>query len=113
MKTLIVTVMALSISSSVFAGDLNSTALKTLLSTPGTSLVGDVHSYETVASIYQSAIDAKANIENDCEITKDSENADCILWLTFSPMGETALQYSVSATGDKLVSKVINVSRGD
>lgn len=113
MKILMATVMALSLSASAFAGDLNSSALKTLLSTSGTSLVGDVHSYETLASIYQGAIDAKANIENDCEISKGSENADCILWLTFSPMGETALQYSVSPTGDKLVSKIINVSRGD
>lgn len=113
MKTLIATIMALSISSSVFAGDLNSKALKTLLSTPGIGLTGDVHSYETVESIYQNAIEANAKIQNDCGISKDAEDVKCILWITYSPMGETALEYVVSSSGDKLISKWIMVSRGD
>lgn len=112
MKALLALVMTLSFSLSAQAKDLNKTALDTLLSTPGVQVSGDVHSYETLESIYKGAVVNGARIENEC-IILNSRIADCTLWLTFSPIGETAIQYSVFLPGDKLVSTIVEVARGD
>lgn len=111
MKALILTAMALSISSTVFAADLNQNALATLLTTKNLYVSGDVHSDETFKSIYGSAVANGAKIENTCEVT-GKETAKCILWLTYE-LGETALTYSVYLPGNKLVSNRLDVSRGD
>ena len=112
MKKICALTLALVFSGAVSASDLNERALKALLSTK-VSLTGDVHSYETMDSIYSKALDSGAVINNNCEVVKNSNNAKCILWLTFSPMGETAREYSVVLPGDELSSNVVSVSRGD
>lgn len=111
MKALVVAIMALSISSAVFAADLNQISLDTLLSAPSTRLVGDVRPEETVVSIFVDALEGNANIKNECKVS--GAVANCTLWLTYSPMGETALEYTVTAAGDQLLSNLITVSRGD
>jgi hypothetical protein len=111
MKTLILTAMALSISSTVFAADLNQNALATLLTTKNLTISGDVHSDESFKSIYGNAVKNGAKIENTCEVTS-ANTAKCILWLTYD-LGETALSYSVYLPGNQLVSTRLDVSRGD
>lgn len=111
MKTIVALAAILSFSV-LQASELNQTALNTLL-TSETSLSGDVHSYETVDSIYSKALKANAKIENTCSIVTGTKSARCILWLTFSPIGETALEYSVLLPGDKLLNSRVDVSRGD
>ena len=110
MKNLMI-VLALITSFSAFAESLSETALKTLLSSK-TIVIGDVHSDESVQSIYKNALSSNAKIENECRIISDKE-AKCTLWLTYSPLGETALEYVVLLPGDKLQSPIIAVSRGD
>lgn len=112
MKTLFALTLALGLSSQVMASSLNETALKTLLTTPGIQVAGDVHSDETLESIYQGAVEAGARIENECSPI-NSRYAKCTLWLTFKPIGETALQYTVELPGTKLASSIIEVARGD
>ena len=111
MKTLILTAMALGLSFTASASDLNKNALNALLTTNNLSISGDVHSYETFKSIYENAIDNNANIENTCEVLT-KETAQCVLWLTYD-FGDTAVAYKVYLPGNKLVSNKLNVSRGD
>jgi len=111
MKASILTAMALSFSSTVFAADLNQNALATLLTSKNLSLSGDVHSDETLKSIYTSALNGGAKIENECVVTT-AETAKCTLWFTYV-IGETAVTYSVYLPGNKLVSNRLYVSRGD
>lgn len=113
MKALILASLALGLSTSVMAADLNQTALSTLLTTKGLTVSGDVHSHETFKSIYGNAVKNGAKISNECTELAGSNTADCTLWLTFSPMGETAIQYSVYLPGTELVSTRLDVSRGD
>lgn len=111
MKALILAAMALTMSSNIFAADLNQNALATLLTTKDLYVSGDVHSDETFKSIYGNAVKNGAKIENTCEVTS-AQTAKCILWLTYD-LGETALVYSVYLPGNKLVSNRLDVSRGD
>lgn len=111
MKALILTAMALGISSNVFAADLNQNALATLLTTKNLYVSGDVHSDETFKSIYGNAVKGGAKIENECVVTS-AETAKCTLWLTYE-LGETAVIYSVYLPGNKLVSSRLEVARGD
>lgn len=111
MKALILTAMALSISSTVFAADLNQNALAALLTTKDLTVSGDVHSYETFKSIYGNAVKNGAKISNECTVT-GSETAKCTLYLAYE-LGETAVQYSVYLPGNELVSTRLDVSRGD
>lgn len=111
MKTIVALVAILSFST-LQASELDQVALNTLLNSK-TTLSGDVHSHETVESIYTNALRANAKINNVCVETVGSKSAKCILWLTFSPIGETALEYSVLLPGDKLLGSRVDVSRGD
>lgn len=111
MKAIILTAMALSISSSVFAADLNQTSLATLLSTKNLYITGDVHSNETFKSIYGDAIRSGAKVDNICEVESE-ETAKCTLFLSYK-LGETGLTYSVYLPGNELVSNRLDVSRGD
>lgn len=111
MKTLILAAMALSISTTVFAGDLNQNALTALLTTKDLVVSGDVHSHETFKSIYGNAVKNGAKIENTCTVAS-AETAKCTLWLTYE-LGETALTYWVYLPGNALVSSRLDVSRGD
>lgn len=111
MKILILAAMALSISTTVYASDLNQNALAALLTTKNLTVTGDVHSDETFKSIYGNAIKNGAKIENTCEVSS-ANTAKCILWLTYQ-IGETALEYSVYLPGNVLVSNMLSVSRGD
>ena len=111
MKTIVALAAILSFSV-LQASELEQTALNTLL-TSETRLSGDVHSHETVDSIYSNALRAKAKINNTCVEVVATRSARCILWLTFSPIGETALEYSVLLPGDVLQSSRVDVSRGD
>jgi hypothetical protein len=112
MKALMAAIMALSISGATFAADLNQTALDTLLSSTQTRVEGDIHEGETVVSIFVGALEGDADIKNECSVVSKDE-AKCTLWLTFKPMGETALQYSVNAAGTALTNNMVTVSRGD
>lgn len=112
MKALLALTMTIALSAPAMAKDLNITSLDTLLNTPGVAVTGDVHAHETLDSIYKNAVRNGAKIENEC-IILNSRIADCTLWLTFKPMGETAIQYSVYLPGDKLVSTIVEVARGD
>ncbi|QDK42561.1 hypothetical protein DOM21_14100 [Bacteriovorax stolpii] len=112
MKTLFALTLALGLSSSAFAGSLNENALQALLNTKGTTLVGDVHSYETVASIYKDAVTSKARINNECH-PLNNQVAHCTLWINYNPIGETALTYEVALPGHELLSDIIEVARGD
>lgn len=112
MKAILALTMTFALSFAALAKDLNQNALEALLNTPGVQVAGDVHAHETLDSIYKGALKAEAKIENEC-IILNSRIADCTLWLTFSPMGETAIQYSVYLPGDKLVSTIVEVARGD
>lgn len=112
MKLLSALLMTLSLSFSVQASDLNQTALETLLSTPNLQVTGDVHSYETFDSIYQGALEANARIENECRVKEGGRVADCILWINFSPIGETAVEYKILLPSGKLFSQLLFVSRG-
>ncbi len=98
--------------SPAFADSLNDKALETLLASKETTVVGDVRAHETVSSIYNHAIESKAAIRNVCR-PLNSEIANCILWITFGPIGETALVYQVFIPGDKLTSNIVDVARGD
>ncbi|MBY0416042.1 MAG: hypothetical protein K2Q18_17860 [Bdellovibrionales bacterium] len=109
MKIISTLVMAFTLSTTAMAADLNETALKTLLSSPEVTLEGDVHSYETVGSIYAQAV-GKAKIKNECIVS--GKTAKCILWINYS-LGETALEYSVDSTGETLLSSYVSVARGD
>lgn len=111
MKAIILTALALSISSTVFAGDLNQNALAALLTTKNTSLSGDVHSDETLRTIYKSAVQGGAKIKNECVVVSNEE-AKCTLWLTYQ-LGETAISYYVLLPGNELSSTRLDVSRGD
>jgi hemolysin activation/secretion protein len=111
MKALILIAMTLSISSTVFAADLNQNALATLLTTKNLSVSGDVHSDETFKSIYGNAVKNGAKISNECIVTS-AETAKCTLYLAYE-LGETAVQYSVYLPGNQLVSTRLDVSRGD
>lgn len=110
MKTLVLAAMALSLSSAVFATDLNENSLTTLLTTKNLYVTGDVHSYETFNSIYTDAVNNEDKFENTCEVTSQTQ-AECTLYLT-NEMSETALTYSVYLPGNKLVSNKLYVSRG-
>jgi hypothetical protein len=112
MKLFMAAIMALSISGATFAADLNQTALDTLLSSTQTRLQGDVQQDETVISIFVSALEGNADIKNECAAVSKDEST-CTLWITYSPMGETSLQYSVNAEGTALVNNMVTVSRGD
>lgn len=112
MKSFMATVLALSISGATFAADFNQTAMDTLLSSTETRVEGDVQADETVASIFTGALEDDADIKNECADVSNDE-AKCTLWLTFKPMGETALQYSVNASGTALTNNMVTVSRGD
>lgn len=103
--------IAASISTNIYASDLNQNALAALLTTKNLTLSGDVRSDETFKSIYGNAIKNGAKIENTCEVSS-AQTATCILWLTYE-IGETALEYSVYLPGNVLVSPKLNVSRGD
>lgn len=111
MKALILTAMALSISSTVMAADLNQTALSTLLTTKNLSVSGDVHSDETFQSIYGNALKNGAKITNECTASS-RDTAKCTLWLQYE-LGETAVSYEVYLPGNALVSTRLDVSRGD
>lgn len=111
MKISIAVVFTLMTLGNVFASGLSENALNTLLNSK-TELVGDVHAVETVKSIYEGAISSNAKIHNECEIINKKE-AKCILWLTFSPLGETALEYFVILPGNQLKSQIVKVYRGD
>ncbi len=110
MKTLILAALSLGLTFTASAADLNTDSLATLLSTNNLSVSGDVHSYETFKSIYESALTDGAEIENTCEVIT-TETAECVLWLTYE-MGETALTYKVYLPGNRLVSNRLYVSRG-
>ena len=112
MKTLFALVLALGLSSLAMAQNLNETSLQTLLTTPGTILVGDVHANETVRSIMANAEANGAKIVNECTPVS-KKVAKCILWITYTPIGETALVYEVELPGSKLLSSTIEVARGD
>lgn len=94
------------------ASSLNERALEALLSSQ-VSLRGDVHSYETIESIYANAQKSQARINNNCEVVRNTNKASCTLWLNFSPIGETALDYEVLLPGDQVISNFVTVSRGD
>ncbi len=113
MKFITAIVMTLGLSAVAQASDLNQNALETLLNTPDLSVNGDVHSYETVESIYNSAVESNARIDNQCEVIRSSKIAKCTLWLTFKPMGETAIEYTVNLPGTSMNSNFVNVARGD
>ncbi len=112
MKAFLALTMTFALTLSAQAKDLNQNALEALLSTPGVQVSGDVHAHETLESIYKGAVSNGAKVQNEC-IILNSRIADCTLWLTFSPMGETAVLYSVYLPGDKLVSTIVEVARGD
>ena len=112
MKKLILAVMAIGISSTVMATDLNQNSLVALLTAKDLSVSGDVHSYETFKSIYSGAVKNGAKIQNECQEVRGTDTADCTLWLTYE-LGETAIQYSVYLPGHTLVSTRLDVSRGD
>ena len=112
MKKLILAVMALGLSSTVMAADLNQNALVALLTAKDLSISGDVHSYETFQSIYTRAVENGAKIQNECREVRGADMANCTLWLTYE-LGETAIQYSVYLPGNRLVSTRLDVSRGD
>lgn len=114
MKYITAMIMALGLAALAQASDLTQNALKTLLeSSNDISLDGDVHSNETVVGIYNSAVSAGAKIENKCAVIKASNIAKCTLWITYSPMGETAIDYVVNLPGTSLESNNAYVSRGD
>lgn len=113
MKYFSTLVMVLGLASVAQASDLNQNALNTLLNTPDLTIEGDVFSYETATSIYNLGLKAGARIENKCEVIKASKIAKCILWITYNPIGETALEYTVNLPGNTLNSNIVYVSRGD
>ena len=110
MKTLILAAMTLGLSSAVYATDLNSDSLATLLTSQNLSVSGDVHSYETFKSIYENAINNGDILENTCEVIS-LKAAECTLYLT-NDYSETAVVYSVYLPGNKLVSNRLYISRG-
>lgn len=113
MKYISALVMALGLTTLAHASDLNQKALEALLNASNLSLDGDVHSDETVIGIYNSAVSANAKIENNCVAVQSSKIAKCTLWITYSPMGETAIDYIVSLPGNTLASNIVYVARGD
>lgn len=113
MKCFLTLILGLGLTTIAGAADLNQNALQALLVTENISLDGDVHSDETVTSIYDSAIAGNAKINNICTIIKASSIAKCTLWITYSPMGETAIEYTVNLPGTSLATNNAYVSRGD
>ena len=112
MKKLIMTaIMALSITASAMAADVSQTALDTLLASQSAQLSGDILPGETVTSIFVGALEGNADIKNEC-VTTGTDEVSCTLWITFSPMGETALEYKVNAAGTAMQSPFVNVARG-
>lgn len=112
MKTLLALTLTLGLGTSAFAGTLNQNALEALLNTKGLVLNGDVHSHETVASIYKGALKSNARINNECHPQNNVE-AHCTLWINYNPIGETALSYDVLLPGHELSSPFVEVARGD
>jgi hypothetical protein len=113
MKCVITLLLGFGLSTIANAADLNQNALQALLATENIALDGDVHSDETVTSIYDSAIAANAKINNICIAVKASPIAKCTLWITYSPIGETAIEYTVNLPGTSLATNNAYVSRGD
>lgn len=114
MKYFLATIMALGLTNFSMAGVLEQTSLQTLISNSDKiALEGDVHAYETVASIYNTALSAGANIENNCVIVSASNIAKCTLWITYHRIGECTFEYAVDLTGTSMAAILVKVSRGD
>lgn len=113
MKTLIIALVALTFTTSAWSANLHQSALNTLLTTSGLVVAGDVHPNETAQSIYADAKRSGASIVNRCKVIEGQNIASCVLWLTYSPIGETAIEYSVVLPGEAMADRMINVSRGD
>lgn len=112
MKIILILLAVLAISSANAATEsISQTALETLMSTQNVRIEGDILEGETLESIYSSALNSKAKIENECKVNEATKSANCILWLTHS-MGETAIEYNVSLDGKTLLSTLVFISRG-
>lgn len=104
-------IMAISITATSMAADVSHDAFDALLNSKTVQLRGDVQADETVGSIVFSAITGNADIKNEC-VTTGSDEVSCTLWITYTPMGETALEYKVNAAGTAMQSDYVNVARG-